>query len=286
MPHGCSLSQRKTTDPVKRRLQEGAETGSVYNKTGNPIMKRKNSFTLIELLVTIVIISIIVGITVPAFTRLMTGSAVTHAISMVTSQLNMARTEACSSRKYVAVVFLAHDMAIDPDSGNSWDEELLAGRIYNRRAFRSCYVNKDVNAPEVKYIFAGWVNGTRWEVLPQGAYIHFQEKSSQPNGWHLAGWQDATEVLNVSDDTRGVDMSYGYSTRGSIFQAATDCDAIIFQPNGKAVTTSDERPQVVIREGVVESNAGTEILRANNDNEATIYVNRFTGAITTVVTEP
>lgn len=250
-------------------------------------MKRKNSFTLIELLVTIVIISIIVGITVPAFTRLMTGSAVTHAISMVTSQLNMARTEACSSRKYVAVVFLAHDMA-DDGSGNSWDEDLLAGRIYNRRAFRSCYVNKGVNASgEVEYTFAGWVNGTRWEVLPQGAYIHFQEKSSQPNGWHLAEWQDATEVLNVSDDTRGVDMSGGYDAgRGSIFQAATDCDAIIFQPNGKPVTTSDERPRVVIREGVVESNAGTEILRVNNDNEAKIYVNRFTGAITTVVPEP
>lgn len=251
-------------------------------------MKRKNNFTLIELLVTIVIVSIIVALTVPAFSRLMTGSAVNQAVSMVTSQLNMARTEACASRRYVAVVFLAHDMA-DDGSGNSWDEDLLAGRIYNRRAFRSCYVTKVPNAGtgEMEYRFESWVHGTKWEILPNGAYIGFSEKSSQPNQWHLQGWEKATEVLQVSDDTRGVDMSGGYDDdRGSIFQAATDCDAIIFQPSGRPVTTSDDRPRVVISEGVVESNAGTEIIRANDDNHAWIYVNRFTGAVTTEMPEP
>ena len=70
----------------------------------------KRSFTLVELLVVTVIIGIIVGAVVPAFTRLMTGNAVSYGLRMTTSQLNMARTEACARRRYVAVVFLRTQM--------------------------------------------------------------------------------------------------------------------------------------------------------------------------------
>ena len=114
----------------------------------------RRNFTLVELLVVTVIIGIIVGATVPAFTRLMTGNAVSYGLRMTTSQLNMARTEACARRKYVAVVFANHTMNDDADHAPMLD----------RRAFRSCYLDDSRN-------FDCWVPGTKWEVIPTGATI-------------------------------------------------------------------------------------------------------------------
>ena len=116
----------------------------------------RRNFTLVELLVVTVIIGIIVGATVPAFTRLMTGNAVSYGLRMTTSQLNMARTEACARRKYVAVVFPNDSSAF---SGNN---------IGYLCAYRSCYVTR--NAAN-DYTFEKWVPGTKWEYLPRGAYF-------------------------------------------------------------------------------------------------------------------
>ena len=117
----------------------------------------KRNFTLVELLVVTVIIGIIVGAVVPAFTRLMTGNAVSYGLRMTTSQLNMARVEACTRRRYVAVVFPYAEADInDPDHNVS----------ALRNSFRACYVDYQ-NGGDVN--FSAWVPGTQWEFLPKGA---------------------------------------------------------------------------------------------------------------------
>ena len=149
----------------------------------------KRNFTLVELLVVTVIIGIIVGAVVPAFTRLMTGNAVSYGLRMTTSQLNMARVEACARRRFVAVVF--------PDSSFSGDI------IGYRCAFRSCFVEKNTSGD---YEFKEWVPSTKWEYLPKGAY--FGEDTVLP-----------LEVKDVTDED-GLLTSGTHNIRAVIFSAS------------------------------------------------------------------
>ena len=208
----------------------------------------KRSFTLVELLVVTMIIGIIVAAVVPAFTRLMTGNAVSYGLRMTTSQLNMARTEACARRKYVAVVFL--DKASNaasaylPENGTN---------IGYRCAFRSCYVTKNVSGGSASYTFEKWVPGTRWEYLPKGAY--FCGDTDLP-----------LEVKDVTDED-------GLLTAGT-----HDIRAVIFSDSGRAA--EKKTFAVVVREGVVTDNK--TVTRNNNaDNQLTAKVNRYTGGIST-----
>ena len=208
----------------------------------------KRNFTLVELLVVTVIIGIIVGAVVPAFTRLMTGNAVSYGLRMTTSQLNMARTEACARRKYVAVVFL--DKASDeagaylPTDGDN---------IGYRCAFRSCYVTKSVSGGSASYTFEKWVPGTKWEYLPKGAY--FSEDTVLP-----------LEVKNVTDED------------GLLTSGTHDIHAVIFSDSGRAA--EKKAFAVAVREGVVPDNK--TVTRNNNaENQLIAKVNRYTGGIRT-----
>ncbi|MBR4517963.1 MAG: prepilin-type N-terminal cleavage/methylation domain-containing protein [Victivallales bacterium] len=155
----------------------------------------KRNFTLVELLVVTVIIGIIVGAVVPAFTRLMTGNAVSYGLRMTTSQLNMARVEACARRKYVAVVF--------PDNGFS----STTSNIGYRCAFRSCFVEKNGS----NYKFKEWVPGTKWEYLPKGAYFSDLTDTALP--------LEITDVVDVD---------------GLLADGSHTIRAVIFSDSGRA----------------------------------------------------
>ncbi|MBR4124891.1 MAG: prepilin-type N-terminal cleavage/methylation domain-containing protein, partial [Victivallales bacterium] len=199
----------------------------------------KRNFTLVELLVVTVIIGIIVGATVPAFTRLMTGNAVSYGLRMTTSQLNMARVEACARRKYVAVVFLDKD-SNDPDAYLP----STGDNVGYRCAFRSCYVRKSINVVTLKddYIFEEWIQGTKWEYLPKGAY--FSNDLATNN------------LLTVKDvfDEDGLFKDTNYH----------DVLAVIFSPTGKPADKTNTF-EIVVSEGVVTDNA-TVITRPDTDD--------------------
>ena len=204
----------------------------------------KRSFTLVELLVVTVIIGIIIGAVVPAFTRLMTGNAVSYGLRMTTSQLNMARTEACARRRYVAVVFL------DKDSDDAAGYLPADGdNIGYRSAFRSCYVNK-VGAD---FVFDKWIPGTKWEYLPRGAYFH-----------------DVNNAVIIKD----------VIDQDGLFKdtVAHDVAAVVFSEAGRSA--GKKTFKVVVREGVVTDN--TTVTRNDNaDNQLTAKVNRYTGNVRT-----
>ena len=201
-------------------------------------------------MVVTVIIGIIVGAVVPAFARLMNGSAVSHGLRMTTSQLNMARTEACVRRKYVAVLILDKDC---DDAGAYLSSDAKAPVGY-RCAFRSCYVTR--NAAN-DYTFEKWVPGTRWEFLPKGAYFST-----------LDNLVDVKKVKDDADSGKGLFKDNGEYT----------VHAVIFSNSGRAAEKKLFR--VEVREGVVADNK--TVTRNNNaDNKLTARVNCYTGSIRT-----
>ena len=204
----------------------------------------KRSFTLVELLVVTVIIGIIIGAVVPAFTRLMTGNAVSYGLRMTTSQLNMARTEACARRKLVAVVFL------DKDSDDATGYLPAEGdNIGYRCAFRSCFVTKN----GTDYEFEKWVPGTKWEYLPRGAYF--------------SDFNNLLDVKKVKDED-------------GLFKSADEytVKAVIFSASGRAAEKKTFK--VVVSEGVVTDNK-TVTRNDNVDNKLTAKVNCYTGNVRT-----
>ena len=204
---------------------------------------QKRQFTLVELLVVIVIMMLLVAIAVPVYSRIMNGSAVGHAARMVSSQLNLARTEACSRRKTVAVVF----------ANSAMNYDAAKAPMLDRRAFRSCYL-KD-NTME----FEAWVPGTKWEVVPTGATI------SVPTG--------SGTITVPADKEADFKEDFFSGTAGLT-------DTVVFQSTGRPNLNgaASGRRQVKVTEGILTTNGGT-IVKPNADNCISVYVNAFTGGI-------
>ena len=268
----------------------------------------RHSFTLIELLVVVVLISMLVGVTVPVYTRVMTGNAVSYGMRQVVSQLNMARVEACRARRPVAVVFLIERGDVVNDVDDS------AG-IYNRRAFRACYVN-DSN------VFQEWIPGTTWQTLPKGAFFVLTEVENaaddakyKVDGENVGGFVGTGVITDVLDD-RNIDAHGNPNPNDRLFPPSSVSNprvplshAIVFDATGRLASTA----HVVIAEGSLnayspttrsmvpldptlanlekakeDSSAGRAIAdrldnirRPNIANWAKCTVNGYTGRITT-----
>ena len=237
-------------------------------------MTRTNRpFTLIEILTVIVVISVIVGITVPAYNRLMTGNAVSYGNRIITSQLNMARTHACARRRPVAVLFPDYTIS------SSYSEELKDPVAL--RSFRCAYVRPDGS----DWVFDGWVEGTKWEYLPMGAFFPTIDANQSEAKDATDGLIASAVVKDVYDGT--VDPSVTPQTaedaKELLFSGKRDFKlAVIFQKNGRPVN-SGVSPKVQVREGVLTENSdsATLVTKVNVDNKLIAKVNRYTGAVTT-----
>ena len=223
--------------------------------------KRMQGFTLIELLVVIVIISIILGITAPAFRSIANGSAVDGAARMLSSQFMLARAEAIARRKCVAVIMPASGLAIPSDDTN----------VYNRQAFRSAYVTGE--GPE--FSFDSWVPGTEWSFLPTGAVIGIVE-----NGTYSTLSFDSEESAYIPkndydiSDGSGIPCVSDTATAKMFSSSNSQVRAIVFKPNGRAAFKS----YVTVMEGLCEDNS-SGVERANKSNIKVMEINQFTGQV-------
>lgn len=116
----------------------------------------RRAFTLLEMMVVVLIITILLSVTGPAFQRLTRGNAVDASSRMIAAQLRLARAEAVSRRTYVAVILPGKEF-INPDDT----------AIYRYQSFRAAIVDRSGDDFE----FVEWVEGTKWTFLPTGAVI-------------------------------------------------------------------------------------------------------------------
>ncbi len=241
-------------------------------------------FTLVELLTVTVVMTIIVGATVPAYNRIMTGNAVSYGNRLITSELNMARTCACQKRRAVAVLVCDPDLA---DYYNNQDEAV------SLRAYRCGYVKKDGG----NWNFVEWVEGSQWKFLPRGAFFRPETATQTEVKDPDHGFCGSVKVGIKKSDIRKADEAQSKDDEDVLFtlkEKTGESDdeiayefslAIIFRPNGRPVVSNGGSPRVQVCEGVVTGNADEEgmIAKLNADNSLIAKVNRYTGAVVTKV---
>ena len=222
------------------------------------IERYRTRFTLIELLAVVALISLLMAIGVPAFSRMIRGSRVDECARNIKLGLEQAQMRAASERRYVAVIF--------PNGSGVND----AVKPYRLGGFRTAYVKKN----GTDYDFVGWVDGSAWSNAPNGAILVKAVASTGdipsadsgltggPTGMDndLTGVGNLQTVKTVKDDSGG-DLG--------------DSSAIIFKSYGGVV--SDSKLYLIVSEAVVD---GTDIKYPNpNMNFKVLKINNLTGRV-------
>ena len=257
-------------------------------------MRRVSGFTLVELLVVIAIMVIIMGFSVPMFSKMSFGNAVDGASRMISSQLSLARAEAVAKRQYIAIVMPGEDFE-QPADGATTDE-------YHFRAFRAAIVQETDESKEFEFV--KWFPGTEWGFLPRGAVIAEADgdgvtTSNSDTGVecvekYTSGELDSRKVAekwldgNKLDDDDSATMTIVKDSSDSTAEKMVDgkdnktkgVRAIVFQPNGRVV--GGQNMYVTLVEGVAaESGSSSYVLtNGNKENMRLMKINQYTGKVT------
>ena len=122
----------------------------------------KKNFTILELLLVISIAGVMLTVALPAFSRLLKGSASGIAMRELSARLGSARSKAISGKRgyRVAIVFPSiGDAATTGTVSNSFKQK------YYNQAYRACYV--DPSTLE----FQDWIEKDNWKFLPEGIVL-------------------------------------------------------------------------------------------------------------------
>ena len=120
---------------------------------------KKSRFTLIELLAVIALLSVLITLFAPAFSRMMVGSKVDQMASNFKTGMEMAQSKAVASGKYVAMILPA-----------CYSTEITDSKLksFCNGGFRFAFVKMNADG---KWIFNGWVPGSAWSNMVDGAML-------------------------------------------------------------------------------------------------------------------
>ncbi len=152
---------------------------------------KKYPFTILELLLVISIGAIMLTVALPAFNRMLKGSASGIAIRELTARLNSAKSKAMSNGSHrVAIVFPADE---DISNATSTHKDVFAKR-YRYRAYRACYVN------ESDLTFVKWVDGDNWKFLPEGIVLEAIGREGKNSPEEVIHLHETTDQKKASSD--------------------------------------------------------------------------------------
>lgn len=243
---------------------------------------RKAHFTLIELLAVVGLLSLLIGIFAPAFSRMMVGSKVDQMASNFKTGMEVAQSKAVASGKYVAMILPACYSAPITDSKL---------KPFCNGGFRFAFVKMNADG---KWIFNGWVPGSAWSNMVDGAMLvgiqkrrnwlkkeadfkgkllSLSDLKKTPSGAGLetsvskafTGGEDATVKIEIDGSSDpDVDSIKTANLRGIIFDPASGC-------------IGDEVPLIMFfTEARVN---GDQYEYPNEDNFVMLKLNPLTGKV-------
>ena len=246
---------------------------------------RHNKFTLVELLVVICIASLLMGVVLPAFNRMVTGSAVDRLASNLKLRLERAQSHAASSRRHVAILLPNGTVS------SSWSSET---RVKNAAlgGSRLCYVDNvktEGAAGSEEYVaeFKRWIADEDW-VAPERGALLVAISASDPvdaNGNLTLG---SSEIIQHDKElTQNILKGIGKNKplkkienikfiEGNPAKTTVSDSAIIFAPKGGIRSTADV--YFVIAEAMVE---GDKVFYPGGQchNFRVLKINRLTGKV-------
>ncbi|MBN2449054.1 MAG: hypothetical protein JXR77_01615 [Lentisphaeria bacterium] len=200
----------------------------------------RRRFTLVELLVVMVIVVLLMAVAIPTILKVTSSSGVEAGSRMVGSQLRLARQEAITQRKHVAILF--------PTLNSS------GGDTVAFTGFRPCFVVNDSGT----YRFDKWVPNVPWNFVPVGTVI-------------IEADQDGPTAANPDPD-----LSDGaITTIADVAGFANPVRAVVFRPAGRLVSLQRD---VTLVEGALTPGAASPIVR-NPENWINLEINQFTGRV-------
>ena len=161
----------------------------------------KHKFTILELLLVLSIAALMLTTALPAFTRMLKGSASTIAMRELSARLDAAKSKAIALGNTaggnvlgVAIVFPSH-------SDNSFNSAFE--KRFNFQSYRVCSVK--IKETENSIGFDGWLGD--WKFLPEGVVIgaHQQSSTSNPreeNFYISESIIDTTGTTNVENEKK------------------------------------------------------------------------------------
>ena len=235
--------------------------------------RRHNKFTLVELLVVICIASLLMGVVLPAFSRMVTGSAVDRLASNLKLRLEQARSHAASSRRHVALV-LPHGTA------STWtDAKEQAARLGGSRM---CYVNW--NSDDHTAAFQSWVPAEDWSQPERGAYLlrvtrNASDIAAAGSAQNIGTSSSSIEMLIYSGSGDASDNKPLKDITGTLSPGSTSFhgnSAVVFSPNGNIRSTAD----VYLVIGEAKNNNSTLVFPGGAVyNFRVLKINRITGKV-------
>lgn len=132
----------------------------------------KKNFTILELLLVISIAGVMLTVALPAFSRLLKGSASGIAMRELSARLGSARSKAIAGKDgdfRVALVF----PSIGDAETTGTVSELFKQKYYNQ-AYRACYVEKET------LNFIRWLPKDNWKFLPDGIVLDTDSTTNVP----------------------------------------------------------------------------------------------------------